>query len=258
MSSAEPDSVAANVAQWTATNAEFTDGDGRTQWWNDRRPSRGACSASPTSGSATSPASTSSSSAAAPRTARRGSRALGARVVGVDPTPAQLETARRMQRETGIEFPLVEAPAEAVPLPDDVVRPRVLRVRRVALGRSRRSGSPRPRACSVPAAASSSSRTRRSRTSARRTRTSSRSRTARPSAVRAVTARSGRSTPASSSTSRTATGSASCATNGFVVDALHELQAPATTRRRTSTTSRFPSSGRAGGRARISGRRSKT
>jgi SAM-dependent methyltransferase len=43
---------------------------------------------------------------------------LGARPVGVDPTPAQLETARRLQRETGIEFPLVEAPGEDVPLPD--------------------------------------------------------------------------------------------------------------------------------------------
>jgi ubiquinone/menaquinone biosynthesis C-methylase UbiE len=43
---------------------------------------------------------------------------LGARVVGVDPTPAQLETARRMQAETGIGFPLVEAPGDAVPLPD--------------------------------------------------------------------------------------------------------------------------------------------
>jgi SAM-dependent methyltransferase len=42
----------------------------------------------------------------------------GARVVGVDPTPAQLETARRLQRETGLEFPLVEAPGEDVPLPD--------------------------------------------------------------------------------------------------------------------------------------------
>jgi ubiquinone/menaquinone biosynthesis C-methylase UbiE len=42
----------------------------------------------------------------------------GARVLGVDPTPAQLETARRMQRETGIEFPLIEAPGENVPLPD--------------------------------------------------------------------------------------------------------------------------------------------
>jgi SAM-dependent methyltransferase len=42
----------------------------------------------------------------------------GARVVGVDPTPAQLATARRMQEETGIHFPLVEAYAEDVPLPD--------------------------------------------------------------------------------------------------------------------------------------------
>jgi ubiquinone/menaquinone biosynthesis C-methylase UbiE len=42
----------------------------------------------------------------------------GARPVGVDPTPAQLETARRMQRETGIEFPLIEAAGENVPLPD--------------------------------------------------------------------------------------------------------------------------------------------
>jgi SAM-dependent methyltransferase len=42
----------------------------------------------------------------------------GARVVGVDPTPAQLETARRMQAETGLAFPLVEAFAEDVPLPD--------------------------------------------------------------------------------------------------------------------------------------------
>ena len=36
---------------------------------------------------------------------------LGARPVGVDVTPAQLDTARRMMRETGIEFPLVEADA---------------------------------------------------------------------------------------------------------------------------------------------------
>ena len=42
----------------------------------------------------------------------------GARPVGVDVTPAQLETARQMQRETGIEFPLLEANAEDVPLPD--------------------------------------------------------------------------------------------------------------------------------------------
>ncbi len=42
----------------------------------------------------------------------------GARPVGVDITPAQLETARRMQRETGIEFPLIEADAAESGLAD--------------------------------------------------------------------------------------------------------------------------------------------
>ena len=42
----------------------------------------------------------------------------GARPVGVDVTPAQLDTARRLQTETGIEFPLLEASGEDVPLPD--------------------------------------------------------------------------------------------------------------------------------------------
>lgn len=42
----------------------------------------------------------------------------GARPVGVDVTPAQLATARRLQEETGIEFPLVEADAAETGLPD--------------------------------------------------------------------------------------------------------------------------------------------
>jgi SAM-dependent methyltransferase len=42
----------------------------------------------------------------------------GARPVGVDVTPSQLETARQCMAETGITFPLVEASAEDVPLPD--------------------------------------------------------------------------------------------------------------------------------------------
>jgi SAM-dependent methyltransferase len=42
----------------------------------------------------------------------------GARVVGLDVTPAQLETARRLQAEFGLDFTLVEAIAEAVPLGD--------------------------------------------------------------------------------------------------------------------------------------------
>ncbi len=43
----------------------------------------------------------------------------GARPVGVDVTPAQLETARAMQVRFGLEFPLIEANAEEVPLPDE-------------------------------------------------------------------------------------------------------------------------------------------
>jgi SAM-dependent methyltransferase len=42
----------------------------------------------------------------------------GARLVGVDPTPAQLATAARCQERFAIAFPLVEAAGEAVPLPD--------------------------------------------------------------------------------------------------------------------------------------------
>ncbi len=42
----------------------------------------------------------------------------GARPVGVDVTPAQLDTARAMQARFALEFPLIEASAEAVPLPD--------------------------------------------------------------------------------------------------------------------------------------------
>jgi SAM-dependent methyltransferase len=41
----------------------------------------------------------------------------GARPVGVDVTPEQLATARELQAEHGLEFPLVEASAEDVPLP---------------------------------------------------------------------------------------------------------------------------------------------
>jgi SAM-dependent methyltransferase len=41
----------------------------------------------------------------------------GARPVGVDVTPAQLDTARRCQEQFGISFPLIEADAQDVPLP---------------------------------------------------------------------------------------------------------------------------------------------
>ena len=42
----------------------------------------------------------------------------GARPVGIDNSEAQLATARRLQAEHGIEFPLIHGNAETVPLPD--------------------------------------------------------------------------------------------------------------------------------------------
>jgi SAM-dependent methyltransferase len=113
------DSIKANIRQWTKQNAEFTDGAARRHW-NDADIHWGVFHI-PESEIGSLPdvdgldvvelgCGTAYFSA---RLAR-----LGARPVGVDPTPAQLATARRMQQETGIEFLLVEAPGEAVPLPD--------------------------------------------------------------------------------------------------------------------------------------------
>ena len=62
----------------------------------------------------------------------------GARPVGVDLSENQLATARALQAEHGLEFPLIHASAEDVPLPDDSRRPRRQRVRRVAVVRSGR------------------------------------------------------------------------------------------------------------------------
>ena len=45
-------------------------------------------------------------------------KAGAARVVGIDPTPAQLETARRCNEKFGLGLELVEAFGEDVPLPD--------------------------------------------------------------------------------------------------------------------------------------------
>jgi SAM-dependent methyltransferase len=44
---------------------------------------------------------------------------LGARPVGLDLSPRQLKHARRAMADAGVEFPLIEASAEEVPLPGD-------------------------------------------------------------------------------------------------------------------------------------------
>ena len=43
---------------------------------------------------------------------------LGARPVGIDNSAKQLETARRLQTQHGLDFPLIHGVAEAVPYPD--------------------------------------------------------------------------------------------------------------------------------------------
>jgi ubiquinone/menaquinone biosynthesis C-methylase UbiE len=115
------DSIAANIAHWTKNNRERLDAEATPEEWASTRirwglfgideeelgrplgDVRGLDVVELGCGTAYFSA----------RLARR-----GARPVGVDPTPAQLATARRMQEATGIRFPLIEAPGERVPLPD--------------------------------------------------------------------------------------------------------------------------------------------
>src|SRR5712691_6554322 len=94
MSSDIPDSLAKNIEHWTKNNRDHLDPSANPAHWAKDELSCGTAYFSA-------------------RLAKK-----GARPVGVDPTPAQLATARRMQQATGIVFPLIEAPAERVPLPD--------------------------------------------------------------------------------------------------------------------------------------------
>ena len=108
-----------NVELWTKNNAEFTDGDARRAWaetefswgiWGVSESEVGVLGDVAGLDAVELGCGTAYCSA---RLAR-----MGASVVGVDPTPAQLETAKRMQVEFGLEFPLIQAFAEDVPLPD--------------------------------------------------------------------------------------------------------------------------------------------
>jgi ubiquinone/menaquinone biosynthesis C-methylase UbiE len=121
MSSSErPDYLDANVANWTRANAEYTDAQAEQSWakaeiewgiWKSPESELNLLGDVDGLDVVELGCGTAYFSA---WLARR-----GARVVGVDPTPAQLDTARRMQAKTGIEFRLVEAYAEDVPLPDE-------------------------------------------------------------------------------------------------------------------------------------------
>jgi SAM-dependent methyltransferase len=117
--SSPDDSVARNVAHWTKTNAEYTDGAGSRQW-AQAEIDWGVFSVPESEVGALGDVAGLDVVELGCGTAYFSSwlAKRGARPVGVDPTPAQLATARRMMEETGIEFPLVEAPGESVPLPD--------------------------------------------------------------------------------------------------------------------------------------------
>lgn len=115
-----PDSIEANIVEWTRTNARYTDGAAEASWRADDitwglfgvpEDNLG----SPL-GDLTDREVVELGCGTAYFSARLSKH--GARPTGVDPTPAQLATARRMQALTGIVFPLVEAPAERVALPD--------------------------------------------------------------------------------------------------------------------------------------------
>jgi ubiquinone/menaquinone biosynthesis C-methylase UbiE len=121
MSSSErPDYVKQNVARWTEANAEYTDAQAETAWAQEEikwgvweTPESDLDVLGDVAGLDIVELGCGTAYFSA-WLARR-----GARVVGVDPTPAQLATARRMQQQTGLEFPLVDATGENVPLPDD-------------------------------------------------------------------------------------------------------------------------------------------
>ena len=116
----EIDSVAANVAEWTQTNEEHTDASAERAWahpgilWGVFAIPEADVGALPESFDGLDVVELGCG------TAYFGSwlAKRGARVTGVDPTPAQLATARRMIEKTGTRIDLVEAPAESVPLPD--------------------------------------------------------------------------------------------------------------------------------------------
>jgi SAM-dependent methyltransferase len=108
-----------NVAVWTRVNAEFTDGSAARAWAHDAitwGKWRGDESELNILGDVAGKDVVELGCGTAYFSAWLAKR--GAYVVAVDPTPAQLETARRMMDETGIEFQLVQAPGESVPLPD--------------------------------------------------------------------------------------------------------------------------------------------
>jgi SAM-dependent methyltransferase len=115
-----PDDARRNRELWTRTNAEYTDGEAMRQWaqdeitWGIWGVPESELRVLPDVAGLDALELGCGTAYVSAWLARR-----GARVVGVDVTPAQLATARRCQEAFGLEFPLLEASAESVPLPDE-------------------------------------------------------------------------------------------------------------------------------------------
>jgi SAM-dependent methyltransferase len=115
-----PDYALVNRAAWAKANAEYTDRRARDAWAQEEitwgmwhRPEREVRALPDLKGKDVIELGCG--------TAYFGAwlkRAGARRVVGVDVTPAQLETARRLDDEFGLGLELIEANAEDVPLPD--------------------------------------------------------------------------------------------------------------------------------------------
>jgi SAM-dependent methyltransferase len=116
---ASSDDLARNREVWTRANAEYTDAAAEREWaretitWGMWGIPEGELAVLPDVDGLDVVELGCGTAYFSALLARR-----GARVVGVDPTPAQLATARRMQAEFKLEFRLVDAAAEEVPLPD--------------------------------------------------------------------------------------------------------------------------------------------
>jgi SAM-dependent methyltransferase len=117
----EPDYVAVNREGWTRANADYTDRSAHDSWAQEEitwgmwsKPEREVGILPDVAGKDVLELGCG--------TAYFGAwlkRAGARRVVGIDVTPAQLETARRMDAEFGLGLELIEANAEDVPLPDE-------------------------------------------------------------------------------------------------------------------------------------------
>jgi SAM-dependent methyltransferase len=115
-----PDYVRTNREHWTRANAEYTDANAESAWSQNEiswgvwdTPERDVNVLPNVTGKDVVELGCGTAYVAA-WLKRRGAR----RVVGVDVTPAQLETARRLDTKYGLGLELIEANAESTPLPD--------------------------------------------------------------------------------------------------------------------------------------------